>query len=548
MSVTAPSPTRLPHPEGGDPGPPLPRFTDARRARRGTRGVGASLRSPSPWASSWFWLLQVVILAASLVRLSIVVGLDLGAATAGVEYSTILVFLPLTTLGALAFGYRGAAASCCWTVVLALPQLTDALSQHAGQVAVIEIVQLAVLSAVSVTTGVVVDNERRRRGDAELHLDEATRTGDAYRDLFDSNQSPILVVDRDGTVVQANSTAADAFGAAVGRSDDSHGPTGALSGRPRLIDVVGPDAAGELLGDLLAVGTSDARDGRGQRRIGQPPEASTPAVVEVPVHGVPTLFRPTTGWVCDVGDQPSLQIVFEDVTEERRRRLMLESFATHVVLGQEEERKRISQELHDGPLQSLILLCRQLDRLAPDRSKSAEFSARDEVRTNVGQIIDELRSIARGLRPSALDDLGLVASLGQLLSEVERHGDVATSLVVSGSECRPPSLVELTIFRIAQEAISNVQRHAAASRLTVALDFADDGLHVRIDDDGVGFDPRAARPPEASSLGMAGMAERARLIGATLEVHSDPGSGTSMRVSVPGAILQPDPPVANESS
>jgi two-component system NarL family sensor kinase len=137
-----------------------------------------------------------------------------------------------------------------------------------------------------------------------------------------------------------------------------------------------------------------------------------------------------------------------------------------------------------------------------------------------------------------LDDLGLVASIGQLLADAERRGHLTTSFGITGEDRRLPRDVELALFRIVQEALSNVERHAAAGAVAVGLEFEGTGLRMLVTDDGIGFDhganPRTSANP---SLGLPGMVERANLIGAKLVVHSRPGSGTSIDVRIPATVL-----------
>ncbi len=144
--------------------------------------------------------------------MAVVVHLGLSVTAPAVEYSTLLIFLPLTALGALAFGFQGALVSCAWTLVLSVPGLTEAIGQHRPSVAVAELLQLAVLVTVGLATGWVVGSERRTRRASERSLLASAHAKAVYRDLFDSNTSPILVVDGTGSVVDANATAVRAFG------------------------------------------------------------------------------------------------------------------------------------------------------------------------------------------------------------------------------------------------------------------------------------------------------------------------------------------------
>ena len=144
-------------------------------------------------------------------------------------------------------------------------------------------------------------------------------------------------------------------------------------------------------------------------------------------------------------------------------------------------------------------------------------------------MVGELRQIARGLRPPALDDLGLAAALRKLTSDFQARTGVGASFRVEG-EGRPAADAELGLFRIAQEALNNVGRHAAAERVSVRLRLAAAEARLTIVDDGAGF--TVGRAPEAS-LGLAGMRERAALLGGRLDVSSAPGKGATVRATIP---------------
>ncbi len=224
-----------------------------------------------------------------------------------------------------------------------------------------------------------------------------------------------------------------------------------------------------------------------------------------------------------------MQVIFEDVTTETRRHDLMEAYAGQVVLGQEEERRHIAQELHDGPLQALIHLCRQIDALEGAPTGSGATDLRDggmlaSMRASVEDTVAELRSIAKGLRPSVLDDLGLVASINQILTDATERQGFQSSFTVDGTVVRLPPAVELAVFRIAQEAVTNAERHARADRVDVTLLFGDGWLGLTVTDDGAGFDPQEQFWGETQSLGLPGMSERARLVGGRLTVTSRDGA------------------------
>jgi two-component system sensor histidine kinase DegS len=298
----------------------------------------------------------------------------------------------------------------------------------------------------------------------------------------------------------------------------------------RLVDLIGPVAAGQILTKLVLL----------QHAPGAASDVSTVDTepmepIAFDVDGREVLFRPTATMLGRSDEGTRMQVVFEDVTAETRRHEMAEAFAIQVLSGQEEERRRIAHELHDGPVQTLIHLCRQIDSMDSDAGPNPEHEAElTELRMTVEDIVAELRSIAKGLRPSILDDLGLVASIGQILTEAAERQDFETSFVVNGSEYRLTPPVELAVFRIAQEAISNIEKHAAARQVDVTLAFSDEGLNLVVTDDGTGFDIEEKQKASGhQTLGLAGMTERANLIDAKLELASSPSCGTTLGVQVP---------------
>lgn len=203
-----------------------------------------------------------------------------------------------------------------------------------------------------------------------------------------------------------------------------------------------------------------------------------------------------------------------------------------ILQAQEEERARIARELHDEAAQWLTsLLIRQrllLRNLPPEMRPEVE-----ELQRMTAAALEHLRRIAMELRPAILDDLGLVEALRWQAEEFQKQTGVPITLRVQGRIERLPRQVELVLYRVAQEALTNIARHARATRVEVTLNCSTEHLELFIADDGVGFDPEAVRRSRARSLGLIGMAERLALIGGTLEIDSAPGKGTRIRARVP---------------
>ncbi|MGH2953367.1 MAG: sensor histidine kinase [Solirubrobacterales bacterium] len=214
--------------------------------------------------------------------------------------------------------------------------------------------------------------------------------------------------------------------------------------------------------------------------------------------------------------------MLERLESERRRT------SSAALDAQEEERARVARDLHDEVNQSLTAL---LLRLEAARKKAPPELAAElaETRFLANQAMQELLTLARQLRPTALDDLGLKAALSGHLSELGDKTGIETSFEADGELGAIPQDVQLVVYRVAQEALSNAARHSGAEHVRVRLLRADGGIELSIGDDGHGFTfDQAAR-----GLGIAGMRERALLVGGDLQVTSRPEIGTRVRLLVP---------------
>ncbi|HEY8368005.1 MAG TPA: sensor histidine kinase [Thermodesulfobacteriota bacterium] len=220
-----------------------------------------------------------------------------------------------------------------------------------------------------------------------------------------------------------------------------------------------------------------------------------------------------------------------DALEAYRRRLG--EIAARALHAQEEERKRIARELHDETAQALaaLLIRLRLARRADD--PAAREALLEEARREIAAAIEGIRRFARGLRPPALDELGLVPaiaaharSLGDAAGlRVEVEADPVDGLLAPDAE--------LALYRIVQEALSNVARHAGAREARVRVERAAGAVAAIVEDRGRGFRLDDAVGPEGRGLGLFGMRERAAYVGGRVEIDSAPGAGTRIRVEVP---------------
>lgn len=213
----------------------------------------------------------------------------------------------------------------------------------------------------------------------------------------------------------------------------------------------------------------------------------------------------------------------------------LRGYLGAVTAGQEEERRRLARELHDDTIQSLIALNQrlQLAQLSPQTSSTAEQL--EEMQQMVTQLIADLRRQIHALRPIYLEDLGLAPALQMLSQEVQDGHPLAVNFQTKGAVQRLAPEVELALYRITQEALTNVARHAAATSATVILAFDPENVRLTVHDNGRGFvvpESPAELAPQGH-FGLLGIHERAELIGAHLSLHSQPSEGTRLQVEVP---------------
>lgn len=248
----------------------------------------------------------------------------------------------------------------------------------------------------------------------------------------------------------------------------------------------------------------------------------------------------THQWLTSIGQQISeivanawLQMKLKE--KESARQALLESLVT----AQEEERSRLARELHDQVGQSmtgLLVRMKTWERKAVQPEDRAQFGALLE---SASSIIEELRDISYSLRPPTLEDLGLAAALEALAANMAGQGGFRYEV-----ECPPLEHLlrpgeDLVLYRIAQEAFTNITRHAAASTVRVEIKQMGNLLQMQISDDGCGFDPANVSVTSGQRhLGLISMSERAELAGGWLEMFSSPGNGTLVKVSLPLRLLE----------
>jgi PAS domain S-box-containing protein len=473
-------------------------------ARSGASSAGpVALRGPRQLLARWappvrhreFWIVQalVVLIAGSHSLIEVTNLLALDHAT----FIPVSLFLLPVIYAGLSFGLRGSAPTALWCALLTVP---NALLWHKVPTQFIgEIWQAGLVVAVGMFVGVRIDAERRARMDAERRERERRASEDKYRTVFDSAGDAIILLDRLGAIQEVNAAAATLFSSPADRLRtqpfDSWAP-------PELRAALVDDGDAKVAGPII---TPDGR------RL---------------------WLMPVRTSLIDATGQPLTLLLLRDVSLQVERQQLLEGYGEKALAAREEERRRIARELHDGPLQSLVLLWRQLDGLdVTNPDLSAVLAGARAIAEEVGA---ELRRFSRDLRPSLLDDLGLDAALRAETGSFESRTGIRGRYSSRGESQALDAREQLAFYRICQEALRNVERHAHASSVSVRLSVSPTRAELVVEDDGVGV-PSAPDPAELvrrGKLGVVGMQERARLINGTCTVL--PGrKGTVVRLSAP---------------
>jgi len=233
---------------------------------------------------------------------------------------------------------------------------------------------------------------------------------------------------------------------------------------------------------------------------------------------------------------------------QEKNSLQLHRQSGKILQAQEEERRRVARELHDETSQSLTSLLVRLRMLERTQNPEEAHQQVRELRALTAHVMDEIHRIALELRPKILDDLGLEAALGWQVDEFNKANPSQASLHISRLEKRLPNTLELIFYRVVQEALTNIARHAHAQHVDVGLKLEGDNAILEVWDNGVGFDITYKLARSYHGLGLLGMRERLSLAGGELRVDAQPGKGTHIIASIPllsstfeGSLDEKDP-------
>jgi PAS domain S-box-containing protein len=422
----------------------------------------------------------------------------------------ILYLLPIIWAG-IAFGWRGGAITATAALVCMLPRAL--FGSPVREDALVETGLVFVVGNLVVYSLESLQKERKRRAEMERAQETIRSSEQRYRELFENAHDAIWLQDLEGEIIAANAACETLTGFSP----------------PELI---GMKASTFLTPEFLNVAREVRRKLLEGEVLEQPYEQHI-----VRKNGSVGILKMATSPVRVRDEVVGFQHIARDVTMEIQMQENLHFLLQQVTRAQEDERKRIARELHDDTIQALVVNYQQLWNLASEVEKLPleTISGRlQELCQQNSHIIRELRRLSQDLRPAALDRFGLMPTLDRLASDLEEKAGIATRINVVGAEKRLPAEVELCLFRIVQEALRNIWKHAEATEAEISVEFAEHQTMIIVSDNGRGFTvPSVTDKLRDGKLGLAGMQERASLLGGTLVVKSEAGRGTTLIATLP---------------
>lgn len=465
------------------------------------------------FTESRFWAIQAAVLTITLVHIAMEGGLLAPGLEGGLEaahHLPVVLYIAPVAYAGLSYGWEGGVLTGLWVGVLSSINI---VAWHLGDFEwITELTFVLVVITLGVVLSIPVERERWQR----------TRAEAAAQRLDTINQVVAAAPNPSGTPAGALEPALRRLvrlldlkeaGIVLWRRGD----------RERVVEA---EADGDT--DLLAR-YEDVLDGEQPGGV----DAPTPSIRVISVdtdHMRGHLLAEAEDYFDQDEDELLVTIAHELAVRAENAMLvsqeqeMLTTYVRLATKAQEEERRRLARDLHDGTAQQLAMLVRDLKRHEMDADDLT-----GALHEEASQILEEVRRVARDQRPPLLDDLGLPAALEWLVDQAKERHSTRVELTVIGSVRRLPAEVEVALYRVAQEALRNAERHARAELIQLTLAFERD-LVLSIEDDGRGFDVPSSAGDQVREgrLGLMGMQERSQLIGGKLEIHSTPGHGTTV--------------------
>jgi signal transduction histidine kinase len=474
-------------------------------------------RLPERLRDRRFWNTQLMVLAATLPHYVVeTAGFTNPLATLHGLVITLYVF-PLL-YAALSFGWEGAILTGLWATLLTTPSMW--IWHSSGYEWLTESGQLAITLPAGIMVAWRVDlesNQRRRAERTSVGLSLLNEIGEQLSHQIEVEQELPAVVARlaRGLRVEAD------------------------RGRSVIVE-----PRNERTSDIPVDELDRLAAERREPVVLDDHLICVPLGAEGAIGGSLGMAVPPGGGIIDEQTRllaavaHTIRVAVENARLYRQRQESLQSYARQVTQAQEDERLRIARDLHDETAQELVHLARRLEQLG-ERVPADVVPRVDDLVTLTRATLKSVRRFSRDLRPSVLDDLGLVPALELAVGETKATLSGGARLEIKGEPRRLAPAVELALFRIAQQALHNVEKHAHATSVVVELAFEDGAVRLRVEDDGSGWVPPAnlADLPHVGKLGVLGMKERAQLIGGTFELSSSPGQGSRITVV---AAQEPD--------
>ncbi len=334
-----------------------------------------------------------------------------------------------------------------------------------------------------------------------------------YRQIFENAHVAIWVQDMYGKITAANNYAAMLFGYA-------------------LSDFIGMDIRQFLSTEDLVVARAIKED---LLNGGGGVDSYTQGIVRT--DGTKVYIRLTPNLISDNGHPEGFQFIGRDMTKEIRMQENQSFYMDQITKAHEEERLRISRDLHDSTAQTLIAILHQSEIFCKTNKKmpKSELDFVQDLNDKLRDLLKEIRQLSRDLRPSIIDDLGLIPAVEWLVEQQKSEHHIEASLKIVGPERRFSQEIEVTVFRIIQEALRNIARHADSTRVHVLIENGVSETVIAITDNGKGFKLPASigELSRRGKLGLDGMQTRARLVGGTFDIYSEKDRGTTITVTIP---------------
>ncbi len=425
-------------------------------------------------------------------------------------FERILYLAPIVWAGFI-FGWKGAFVTSLAALAAMLPRAL--LFSDYQSDSLFEISAVFVLGNVLSISFASLRREREYRRKLEIAHQELLTSEERYRQLFENAHDSIWLHDLEGNFIVANRAA-----------EKMTGYSATELGKMNVKSFLSPES--------LDLAHQIRRKILNNEPVAQPYEQRI-----FRRDGTEAYIDLSTSLVLEKGKPVAFQHIARDITEQKRMGENLRFYLQQATRAQEEERKRISHELHDDTVQALVVLSRQLDALTTDKSVPEPIRLHlEKLWQQTDNILQGVRRLSQDLRPAAIDRLGLLPAIQWLAEEVSKYSSVKTKVNVIGKEHRLPEEVAITLFRIIQEAMRNVWRHSGATRAEINIEWFDKRTRVTVSDNGKGFKlpDKVGDLAKHGKLGLAGMQERTQLVGGMLTVLSEPDKGTTITVEAPG--------------